>query len=406
MRTSLLLIITALSLPLCAQVSVIDARMNTLSVNLYITTGAEQSHHYIEAIRNLRVGIVANHTSVIHREKTHLVDALIEEGLSISAVFAPEHGFRGEAGAGEKVNDSRDAKTGLEVRSLYGKTKKPTPEMLADVDVLLFDMQDVGARFYTYLSTLHYVMEAAAEQGKPLIVLDRPNPNGFYTDGPVLDMKFSSFVGMHPIPMVHGMTLGELAQMINGQGWLKGAVKCDLTVVPCRHYKRNDLYTLPVDPSPNLMSMEAVYLYPSLCLFEPTVVSIGRGTLRAFEVYGHPDVHFGSFVFTPESIPGKAPNPKHLGKDCHGVDLHEFGSFYFKANQHLYLDWLIGAYRKYEAIHPGKFFTDAAFFDKLAGTDQLRSQLVSGHSAEAIRKSWEPELKRFLELRAPYLLYP
>ncbi len=397
--TSLLL----LPIWLGAQIQVVDQQLNKLKVNPDIVVGADRSTVYLPLLEGKRVGVIANHTSVMG--EGHLVDYLLANGVKVRAVFAPEHGFRGEAGAGEKIGDGKDVKTGLPVRSLYGATKKPTPEMLGDIDLLLFDMQDVGARFYTYLSTMHYAMEAAAEKGIPFVVLDRPNPNGFYLDGPILDEKYKSFVGMHPIPLVHGMTLGELARMINGEGWLKNGVKASLTVVPCASYKRTDLYHLPVNPSPNLRSMEAVYLYPSLCLFEPTVVSIGRGTDRPFEIYGNPDVRFGSFTFTPKSMPGMAPNPKHKGKKCFGVDLKPFGEFYFHAHRALYLDWLLAAYREYEAKSPGKFFTDAEFFDKLAGTSTLREQMQDGRSSEEIRLSWRDDLKAFAKRRKPYLLY-
>lgn len=386
-----------------AQIQVVDAQLNKLKLNPDIVVGADRPSVYLPLLEGKRVGVIANHTSLTREQ--HLVDYLLANQVKVRAVFAPEHGFRGEAGAGEKISDGKDTQTGLPVRSLYGATKKPTPEMLGDIDLLLFDMQDVGARFYTYLSTMHYAMEAAAEKGIPFVVLDRPNPNGFYMDGPILEPEYESFVGMHPIPLVHGMTLGELARMINGEGWLKNGVKASLTVVPCASYKRTDLYHLPVHPSPNLRSMEAVYLYPSLCLFEPTVVSIGRGTDRPFEVYGHPEVRFGSFTFTPKSMKGIAPNPKHKGKKCYGVDLKLFGEFYFQTHRVLYLDWLLAAYREHEAQFPGLFFNDAAFFDKLAGTSKLREQITAGLDAEAIRKSWRDDLKAFANRRKPYLLY-
>ncbi len=386
-----------------AQVKLIDAQQMTLKVNRYIVPGAERGDLYLPLLSGKRIGVVANHTSMVGSK--HLVDALTDANVNVKAVFAPEHGFRGEAGAGEQIVDGRDALTNLPVRSLYGKTKKPTPEMLADIEMLLFDMQDVGARFYTYLSTLHFVMEAAAELGIPVVVLDRPNPNGFYTDGPVLDLKFQSFVGMHPIPLVHGMTLGELALMINGEGWLKDGVQCDLEVVKCHNYKRNDLYELSVDPSPNLMSMEAVYLYPSLCLFEPTIISIGRGTHRAFEVFGHPDMQLGSFEFTPKSIQGKSSNPKHKDRLCYGVDLKAFGGFYFKTHQQLYLNWLVDSHRYTKEKLKVAFFTNPEFFDKLAGTDELRRQIESGLSAEEIRATWHEALEAFKKQRKPYLIY-
>jgi len=387
-----------------AQLRIEPAKQNLLKVNETIRTGAQQTQLYLPLLDGKRVGVVGNHTSML--DEVHLVDVLIANRITVAAVYAPEHGFRGDAGAGETIRDGRDAQTGLPIFSLYGSTKKPTPKMLEGIDILVFDMQDVGARFYTYLSTLHYVMEAAAEQKIPVVVLDRPNPNGFYTDGPMLNPAYSSFVGMHPIPLVHGMTLGELAQMINGEGWLKGKVKAELTVVPCANYRKSDLFILETDPSPNLTSMEAVYLYPSLCLFEPTVVSIGRGTDTPFEIYGHPEVRFGNYQFTPESRPGKAPNPKHKGKLCYGQNVSSFGSFYPQTHRQLYLDWLLATYAKFTAEKGAGFFTEPDFFDKLAGTDALRKQIVAGKTADEIRASWAQGLKDFEVQRLPYLLYP
>lgn len=405
MRT-LTLLAAILPFLAAAQINFEEVNLNNLEVNPLIEVGAEQLDTYLPLLEAKRVGLVANHSSLVpeNGEYVHLVDVLLEKGVQVQAVFAPEHGFRGDAGNGVRISDGKDAATGLEIRSLYGKTKKPTPAMLSDVDVLVFDMQDVGARFYTYLSTMHYIMEAAAEQGLPVIVLDRPNPNGFYVDGPVLDPAYSSFVGMHPIPIVHGMTLGELAQMINGEGWLKEGVQCDLTVIECANYTHEDLYNLPVAPSPNLPTMESVYLYPSLCLFEPTIVSVGRGTDYPFEVYGYPGMLYGSFAFTPKSLPGKSLHPKHEGKQCTGQRLTEMARFYFQANRRLYLQWLIGNYE----VYPDKeaFFTSPQFFDKLAGTSQLRKQLDAGATEDEIRASWEEDLRAFKALRAKYLLYP
>lgn len=402
MRVTALVILFPLFV--AAQLRIEPAKQNLLKVSNTIRTGAQQTEVYLPLLDGKRVGVVGNHTSMV--DEVHLVDLLIANRITVAAVYAPEHGFRGDAGAGETIRDGRDAKTGLPIFSLYGSTKKPTPKMLEGIDLLVFDMQDVGARFYTYLSTLHYVMEAAAEQKIPVVVLDRPNPNGFYTDGPILNPAFASFVGMHPIPLVHGMTLGELAQMINGEGWLKGKVKAELTVVPCANYRKSDLFILETDPSPNLTSMDAVYLYPSLCLFEPTVVSIGRGTDTPFEIYGHPEVRFGNYQFTPESRPGKAPNPKHKGKLCYGQDVSSFGSFYPQTHRQLYLDWLLATYTKYTAEKGAGFFTEPDFFDKLAGTDALRKQIIAGKTADEIRASWAQGLIAFEVQRMPYLLYP
>ena len=276
--------------------------------------------------------------------------------------------------------------------------------MLENVDVLVFDIQDVGARFYTYISTMHYVMEAAAENDKKLIVLDRPNPNGFYVDGPVLEKEFQSFVGMHPIPVVHGLTVGELANMINEEGWLEGAQKCELEVIKCQNYEHSDLYRLPVKPSPNLPTMESIYLYPSLCFFEPTKVSVGRGTDLPFQIIGYPGNELGSVTFSPKKIPGVVENPKHEGETCSGSSLKEFGSFYFFTSRQLYLDWLVGYYKHYP--EPKDFFTSGAFFNKLAGTDQLKQQIESGQSVEDIRISWQADLEKYKLVRKNYLLYP
>lgn len=389
---------------LAAQVQILDAKVNVLRANPEIRTAAEQLDRYLPLLEGKKTGLVANQSSLVGDR--HLVDVLREQGITVAAVFAPEHGFRGDASAGEQISDGRDKATGIPIYSLYGKTKKPSPAMLRGIEVLVFDMQDVGARFYTYLSTLHYVMEAAAEEGIPVIVLDRPNPNGFYTDGPVLDLNYQSFVGMHPIPMVHGMTLGELAQMINGEGWLAGALKADLKVIPCANYRKSDLYELPVAPSPNLASMEAVYLYPSLCLFEATIMSIGRGTEQAFEVYGHPDLSVGSFAFTPQHLPGKASHPKHEGKECFGQNLKEFAAFYFHTHREVYLDWLIASYTYFSENGTEDFFSAPGFFDKLAGTKQLREQIKGGLTSDQIRASWSEDLEAFKKRRSPYLLYP
>ncbi|MFT4683237.1 MAG: hypothetical protein ACI923_002233 [Flavobacteriales bacterium] len=398
----LLILLLLFALPCHSQMVIGNAYINDLKVDNTISVGASSFEVYISALENKQIGVVANHTSLV--EENHLVDLLLARKITIKAVYAPEHGFRGEAANGEKVDSGKDAQTGLTIHSLYGKNKKPSKEMLSGIEVMVFDMQDVGARFYTYLSTMHYVMEACAENNIPLIVLDRPNPNGFYVDGPILEPKFQSFVGMHPIPIVHGMTLGELAQMINGEKWLNEGVQCDLTVVPCVNYEHTDLYLLPVNPSPNLTSQEAIYLYPSLCLFEPTKVSIGRGTEHPFEVIGHPKHEFGSYTFTPEDQPGKSMNPKYEGEECRGQILTNFGEFYFTSHRSMYLEWLVAMYEFY----PDKttFFTSADFFDKLAGTSTLRKQLEQGKTAAEIQESWQAGLMEFRSQRLPYLLYP
>ena len=370
-------------------------------INEEIVVGAERVHQYLHRLENQTVGIVCNHTSYV--KNTHLVDTLLSHGVKVKAIFAPEHGFRGEASAGAHIKDGIDPKSGLPITSLYGSNKKPTTEQLAGIDILIFDIQDVGARFYTYISTMHFCMEAAAENDVKMLVLDRPNPNGFYVDGPVLKPEFKSFVGMHPIPVVHGLTVGELAQMINGEGWLKGGVVCRLTVVPCKSYTHLDLYELPIAPSPNLPNMTSVYLYPSLCFFEGTQVSVGRGTERPFQVIGHPTNTLGSYTFTPQSIPGVSENPKHQEKECHGHSLEQFGGFYFTTVGRLYFDWIEGMYRDYP--NKDKFFIGKNFIDKLAGTDQLRQQLVSGESLELVKSEWQLEIEAYKKQRKQYLLY-
>lgn len=357
---------------------------------------------WLDRLSGRRVGLVVNHTARIG--PTHLADTLLALGVDVRRVFAPEHGFRGTEDAGAHVEDGRDPATGLPITSLYGTHKKPTARDLEDLDLLVFDIQDVGARFYTYLSTLHYVMEAGAENSVPVLVLDRPNPNGHVTDGPVLDTaRFRSFVGLHPIPVLHGMTLGELARMINGEGWLAGGRRCDLTVIPCADYRRTDPWDPPVAPSPNLRSAEAILLYPSLCFFEGTTVSVGRGTPTPFRVLGHPDFAIGSYAFTPEPGPGAA-HPKHEGRTCFGTNLTGLDAGTLRENARLDLSWLLG-YHEYLAPR-GPFFLDNGFFDKLAGTDALRRQISEGQDEARIRASWQPDLERFRAKRQPYLLYP
>jgi uncharacterized protein YbbC (DUF1343 family) len=374
----------------------------SLEVNTQVVTGAERMDLYLPSLKGKKTGIVANQTSQI--SGVHLVDTLLHRGISVQKVFAPEHGFRGDAGAGEHIKDGKDPKTGIPLISLYGKNKKPTSEMLSGLEVVVFDIQDVGARFYTYISTMHYVMEACAEAKIPVLILDRPNPNGFYIDGPVLDLKYQSFVGMHPIPVVHGCTVGELAQMINGEGWLKGGVKCDLTVIPCEKYTHNDLYNLPVAPSPNLPTMSSVYLYPSLCWFEGTVVSVGRGTDLPFQVIGYPGNTTGRFEFTPKDIPGVAMDPQHEGKVCKGHHLKEFGDFYITSSKEIYLEWICGLYEN--APDKAAFFTNTKHFDQLAGTDNFRKQLQAGTPVSDIRKSWVADIQSYKLIRKKYLLYP
>ncbi|OPZ98952.1 MAG: hypothetical protein BWY70_01102 [Bacteroidetes bacterium ADurb.Bin408] len=363
-----------------------------------VKTGAECTAQYFPMLKGKRIAICCNQTSMIG--KAHLVDSLIKAGFDVKKVFAPEHGFRGDAEAGAIIGNYTDKQTGLPVISLYGKDYKPKASDLNDVDVVIFDIQDVGARFYTYISTMHYVMEACAENKKTCLVLDRPNPNGFYVDGPVLEKELKSFIGMHPVPIVHGMTIAEYAQMINGEGWLKNGIKCDLKFVKVDNYNHTYFYILPVKPSPNLPNMNAVYLYPSLCLFEGTVMSIGRGTDKPFQVIGHPDFKIGTYTFTPESRP-EAKEPPCMGKKCKGYDLTDFAELFIKNYKQIYLFWLMGAYENMP--NKDKFFNST--FDKLAGTALLKKQIIEGVKEEDIKKSWQPALDNFKKIRKKYLLY-
>lgn len=366
-----------------------------------IITGAENIAEYLPMLQGKKVAMVVNQTSTVGEE--HLVDTLLRYQAKIEKIFAPEHGFRGEADAGELIDDSKDAKTGIPVISLYGKKKKPSAEDLAGVDILVFDIQDVGARFYTYISSLHYVMEACAELDIPVVILDRPNPNAHYIDGPILEAKYKSFVGMHPVPVVYGMTIGEYALMINGEGWLSDGIKADLTVVKNRNYAHGDYYNLPVRPSPNLPNIQSILLYPSLCFFEGTTVSVGRGTDQQFQIVGHPDYSNGNYTYTPQSSAG-AKYPKHEGKQCKGIDLTKLQKEDLHKAGRLDLSYLL---TMYEAIagQGEPFFLDNNFFEKLAGTDQLRQQIIAGKSEEQIRNSWKEGLDKFKFTREKYLLY-
>lgn len=362
-----------------------------------LTVGAERPSEYLKLLKGQRVGLVINQSSRAFEQ--HLVDYLITQGVNITGIFAPEHGFRGDHGAGEKVATDSDSKTGLPIHSLYGNTRKPTAAMLANVDVLVFDIQDVGVRFYTYISTMHYVMEAAAENGKTVIVLDRPNPNIAYVDGPILEPEQQSFVGMHPIPILHGMTVAELAQMIAAEQWLDTEASVTLHTIAMTDYSRSTTYNLPVAPSPNLPNAQAIRLYPSLCLFEPTIMSIGRGTDFPFQVLGHDVLHLGEFAFTPASMLASAPRPKLQDTALQGLDLRRDG------RRGLTLDLLIDAYQRSVSAEL-EFFTSPAFFDQLAGTSSLREALSTGHSEAQIRAQWQADLSAFEQRRQPYLIYP
>lgn len=361
-------------------------------------TGAARFDQYDKLISGKAIAVVANQTSMVG--SSHLVDTLIAKGMNIKVIFAPEHGFRNMADAGETIESGKDTKTGITVTSLYGSHLKPTPEDLAGIDYVIFDIQDVGARFYTYISTLNYILEACAENNVGCIVLDRPNPNGFYFDGNILDTAYSSFVGMNPVPIVHGMTVGEYARMLNGEGWLKGGVKCSLTVIPCLNYTHGTYYTLPVKPSPNLPNQNSIYLYPSICFFEGTCLSLGRGTSTPFQVYGSPLLPDRGFSFTPQSVAG-AKNPPLLGEKCYGVDLSRAIENGIVPKPQLNLELIINAYNDFP--EKDKFFT--SYFEKLAGGTALREQIQKGLTAEQIRESWKPGLEAFGKIRQKYLLY-
>lgn len=361
-----------------------------------IVVGAQQYTKYLPQLKNKRVGLVVNQTSTV--EKIHLVDSLREKNVNITKIFAPEHGFRGDHDAGAHVKNAVDSKTGIPLISIYGNNKKPSAEVLADVDVIIFDIQDVGVRFYTYISSMHYMMEAAAEQEVEFIVLDRPNPNIAYVDGPILEPQFKSFVGMHPIPIVHGMTVGELANMIKGEGWINQAAALELNVIPVSGYTRATSYSLPIKPSPNLPNDTAISLYPSLCFFEATPISIGRGTDFAFQVIGYSPVALGEFSFTPRAIKGAALNPKFKNQAVQGLDLRQ------ATTKGLDLSYLISAYKQLNN-NDITFFERADFMDKLAGTDKLRLAIEAGQSAQQIKQTWQAALMQFKQQRAPYLLY-
>jgi uncharacterized protein YbbC (DUF1343 family) len=371
-------------------------------------TGADNYNAYLPLLKDKKIGIVTNQTGIItitdynnknafayKKTQIHLVDFLLEKKIQIQTIFSPEHGFRGTADAGELITDGKDSKTGLPIISLYGDNKKPKPSQLEGIDIMVFDIQDVGARFYTYISSLHYVMEACAENNIPLLLLDRPNPNGSIIDGPILEPAFSSFVGMHPIPVLYGMTIGEYAQMINGEKWLKNNIQCDLTIIPCVYYNRNMFYHLPIKPSPNLPNDQSINLYASLCLFEGTNVSVGRGTEKQFQVYGSPYLPKSDFSFTPSPNQG-AKNPIYNGIECFGEDLSSHSKLH-----ELELKWLLKAYNSTE--DKTKFFNP--FFSKLAGTKILQHQIEEGISERKIRKSWKLGLEGFKEIRKKYLIY-
>jgi len=379
---------------------------NLSKLNTEIIVGANRTDVYLPLLKGKRVGIVANQTSVIFQKTgqnkedgsyTYLVDSLLQRNVNIKKVFAPEHGFRGKADAGELLKDGIDTKTGVPIVSIYGKNKKPFPRQLADLDIVIFDIQDVGARFYTYISSLHYVMEACAEANIPVIILDRPNPNGNYIDGPILEPKHKSFVGMHPIPIVHGMTIGEYGKMINGEGWLDNQIKCDLTIIEMQNYNHDKSYNLPIKPSPNLPNDKSINLYPSLCFFEGTNVNAGRGTSKQFQIYGSPylDKTVYDFKYIPMPNEG-AKNPKHNGILCYGQNLSERENL-----NKIDLSYLIKAYQN--SVDKKIFFND--YFTTLAGTKTLRLQIESGVSEKEIKETWADGLTAYRKTRNKYLIY-
>jgi len=361
-----------------------------------IKTGAEQLDKYLSLLKNKRVGLVINQTATIGQ--THLIDTLTSLGITIKRIFAPEHGYRGTADAGEHVSAETDKKTGIPVVSLYGKNKKPSAEQLMDLDIVVYDIQDVGVRFYTYISTMYLVMESCAENHKPFIILDRPNPNGDYVDGPVLDMSLKSFVGMLPLPVVHGLTSGELAQMINGEKWLKDSLHCSVTIIPVANYTHSTEYILPIKPSPNLPNHQAIRLYPSLGIFEGTNVSVGRGTYFPFQVLGSPYITDTAFSFTPISIVGMAKDPMYMNQKCYGFDLKKVT--YKKAFD---LSYVIKMYTL--TSNKSTYFGTTNFFDKLCGNTLLKKQITDGLSEAEIRKTWQKELSTYKAMRKKYLLY-
>lgn len=369
-----------------------------------IITGADQTNLYIDYLKGKNIGMVINQTSVIGKNHTLSLDSLLKLGIAVKKVYGPEHGFRGDASNGATVNNSIDSKSGIPVVSLYGnKHYKPTPDDLKGIDLMIFDIQDVGARFYTYLSTLHYVMEACAENNIELMILDRPNPNGFYVDGPVLDTVNRSFIGLNPIPTVHGLTIAEYAQMINGEGWLKNHVQCKLKIIKVANYTHNSTYKLPISPSPNLNTDKSILLYPAVCLFEGTTLSLGRGTMLPFLQIGHPALKGKyTYSFKPESIPGMSEDPPQKDKVCYGIDLENYNTNNIANSGQLNLTWLIELYKAF----PDKEHFFNAYFTKLAGTTELRKQIEAGKSEQEIRASWEPALSNYKNMRIKYLLYP
>ncbi len=393
-RTSILLIV----LIILISTSSINAQINRAAAPI---PAAIMSHKYLRYLKNKRVAMVVNQTSTIYN--VHIVDSLLHLGINIKKIFCPEHGFRGNMDAGENIQTSIDSTTKIPLISLYGKHKKPDTSDLKDIDIVVFDIQDVGVRFYTYLSTLHFVMEACAENNVQLLVLDRPNPNGYYIDGPIMKSSQYSFIGMHPVPIVYGMTIGEYAKMINGEGWLANKGKCRLQVIRNAEYTHDRIYTLPIKPSPNLVDQDAITLYPSVCLFEGTVVSLGRGTYEPFKIIGHPAFEGKyEYSFTPQPIIGMSKEPPLLNKTCYGLDLRTFVNDSTQKLHQLHLNWLIEMYTNF----PDKEHFFIPYFEKLAGNTELRKQIIEGKTEAEIRASWQEGLEDFNKIRNKYLLYP
>ena len=415
--TLLLPVILLFHLSSCGQIPVIQSNVpNPKKINIEeiehgrgkIITGADQTEKYLPYLKGKKIGLVANPTSIIG--KTLSLDSLFALKVNIVKVFGPEHGFRGNASAGVKVDNSVDSKTGIPIISLYGKHQKPTKEDLSGIELMVFDIQDVGVRFYTNINTLQYVMEACAENNIELLILDRPNPNAFYVDGPILEASLKSGIGLQPIPILHGLTIAEYAQMLNGQGWLNNKVKCKLKIIKIANYDHSLPFILPVKPSPNLNTQQSVLLYPSLCLFEGTIISQGRGTYFPFTVLGNPKLKEKyKFTFTPVSIKGMSETPLHQNQVCYGLDLRKYNTNKFRKTGKLNLEWLMELYKAYP--DKGKFFdfkqsSQMNNFDKLAGTANLREQIIAGKSEEEIRLSWEPGLSQYKIMRRNYLIYP
>lgn len=366
-----------------------------------IRTGAEQTEKLLPLLKGKRIALVVNQTSIVGANHVHLLDTLLSLRMDIRKIFAPEHGFRGNADAGETVRNGKDIKSGLPILSLYGKNKKPSPDQLKDIDVIVFDIQDVGARFYTYISTMHYVMEACAENDKPLIITDRPNPCDF-VDGPIREPGQKSFVGMHPIPILHGCTIGELARMINGEGWLANKAICRLTIISVEGWQHGQPYSLPVKPSPNLPNDQAIALYASLCPFEGTAVSVGRGTYTPFQIIGSPDIQTYDYRFKPQALEGYDKNPMYKDQYCYGKNLQ-----HATAPKGFSLEYIIGFHQSYKkAGKADKFFTRPNWFDLLIGNRKVRLMIIEGKNEATIRATWKEEVDNYLQMRSKYLLYP